>query len=154
MARVHRLVVLWSKPQRRAHVGAHAPLACRRPWLNPSPTPPTLKEVSKTLKNFKNVMEASNTVSNTVLKMGRARACFLNIVLPNCPVEGGGRILQKARAPRAPTWPELSDWLYFGPCLGARAHLGAHAPMACGRPWLIPPTLKEASKTRRKLQKC
>ena len=28
--------------------------------------------------------------------------------------------------------------MYFGPCLGARAHLGVHAPLACGRPWLIP----------------
>ena len=38
--------------------------------------------------------------------------------------------------------------MYFGLCLGARAHLGAHAPLACGRPWLIPSPAR-----LRKLQK-
>ena len=59
------------------------------------------------------------------------------------------RILRKGPgASGAPTWPELNDEWYFGFCLGARAHLGAHAPLACGRPWLIPsPTLKKAAKT-------
>ena len=73
------------------------------------------------------------------------------MLLPNCPVGVVPRILRKSPgASGAPTWLELSDELYSGLCLGARAHLCAHAPLACGRPWLIPslsPTLKKAAKT-------
>ena len=58
------------------------------------------------------------------------------------PPKGPGRL-------GSPDVAELSDELYFGLCLGARARLGAHAPLACGRPWLIPspPTVKKAVKT-------
>ena len=52
------------------------------------------------------------------------------------------------------TWLEFNDSLNFGPCFGAKADLGAHAPLACGRPCLIaPPTLKEVSTTQYNVQK-
>ena len=42
------------------------------------------------------------------------------------------------------TWLEFNDSLNFGPCFGAKADLGAHAPLACGRPCLIaPPRLRK-----------